>query len=225
MKLLSILIPTISERKGITNDLCRELLRQMGYDSNVVGRQIKSVDNGREAYLLGFINYKEFEIILCGDNKQMTIGRKRNILYENASGLYSWQIDDDDWVHENSIPLIMKEIEKRYDCVTFQEYCLMNGTEYKSNHSILYDDWAGDGSKELSDGFHFQRTPFYKDVILTKIAKSVQVPNMRFGEDHEWSKLLKPHLKNEGHLDTQIYRYIHESNPENHNERYGINIS
>jgi hypothetical protein len=191
----------------------------MGYDSHIVGRNLRATT---DRCIIGVIDFKDFEIILCGDDKVMTIGHKRNILYREASALYSWQIDDDDDIHDNAIPLILAEMEAKPDCITFQEYCRMNGTEYKSNHSIAYPDWDGDGSKMLHDGFHFHRTPFYKDVIKTKIAKEVHVPNIRYGEDHEWARMLKPILKTEAHIDEEIYRYIHDSKPEEFNSRYGL---
>ena len=87
-------------------------------------------------------------------------------------------------------------------------------------HSIEYDDWDGDGVKVFQDGFSFHRTPFMKDVIKTDIAKSVQVPDLRFGEDHQWSKLIKPLLKTEHHIPEQIYHYIYISN-QTFEERYG----
>lgn len=76
----------------------------------------------------------------------------------------------------------------------------MNGTTYKSNHSLQYNDWEGDGSKELKDGFHFHRTPFYKDVIKTEIAASVPFEKISFGEDHAWAKAIKSKLKTEIHI-------------------------
>lgn len=220
MRLLSILIPTVAQRPNGSLGLFWELLRQCGHDSNTVGRTARKVP---ERCNVGVTDVgKDFEIIFCGDDKQMTIGQKRNILYREASAQYSWQIDDDDWIHPNAINLIVAALESKPDCVTFEEKCLMNGKEYRSNHSLNYSDWFGNELLPDEDGFHFQRTPFYKDIIKTEIAKKIKIPHIRFGEDHEWSKLLKPHLRNEVHIDTQIYEYIHNSKPEDHAERYGF---
>jgi len=57
-------------------------------------------------------------------------------------------------------------------------------------------------------------------VIRTELAKKVPIPHIRFGEDHEWSKLLKPLIQSEIHINQPLYRYIHvSSNPQ---ERYGL---
>jgi len=223
MKLLSILIPTVAQRPNVSLGLFWELLRQCGHDSSQVGRAARKVP---ERCNVGVTDVgKDFEIIFCGDDKEMSIGQKRNILYREASAEYCWQIDDDDWIHPNAIELIVKYLQSKPDCVTFEEKCLINGKEYRSNHSLNYEDWNGDGSTILEDGFHFQRTPFYKDVIKNTIARNLKLEHIRYGEDHEWSRRLKPHLRNEVHLKTQIYEYIHNSKPEEHNDRYGINIS
>jgi len=147
--------------------------------------------------------------------KEETIGSKRERMYNYANGLYSWQIDSDDDISDNSIELILEAIKQNPDCITFEEHIDIDGKIQRSNHSLKYDDWAND-----TDGYDYVRTPFMKSVIKTEIAKSVPIPHIRFGEDHQWSQALKSHLHTEIHIDEQIYKYIHRSS--NHNERYGI---
>ena len=148
----------------------------------------------------------------------MTIGEKRELLYKEANGLYSIQLDDDDQLSRNAIELILEAIKSNpeVDCVTFEEYIEIDGVVQRSNHSLKYDDWA-----DRQDGYDYIRTPFMKDVIKTEIARSVPIPHIRFGEDHEWSKRLKPFLKTEIHINQQLYRYIYKSKP--NEDRYGLN--
>ena len=155
------------------------------------------------------------EIISLCDNKEMTIGEKRNELYAKANGLYSLQIDDDDTLKEGGIIKILDALQHNPDCVTYQERCIINGKHYRSNHSLKYYAW-----EDNVDGFDFVRTPYMKDVIRTEIARSIKVAHIRYGEDHLWSIEIYPHLRSEVHLDEEIYYYLHNSsNPE---ERYGI---
>lgn len=195
--LLSILIPTIVGREKEFNLLYAKLAYQYSGD--------------------------DVEIFFIRDNRELTIGEKREKLYHSASGLFSLQIDDDDDMASNAIELILQAIKENpdVDCITFEERCQMNGQLYCANHSLRYEDWEGDGSKLLSDGFHFRRTPFYKNVIKTSIAQSVPFEHIRFGEDHAWSRALKPHLKTEIHIPKQLYYYIHEHN-QTFEERYGF---
>lgn len=218
--LLSILIPTVVGREENCSTLIRQIIEQHeGVDSPLI--QFSSSSS-----LLGFIGrfeLGEIEILDLRDNKEMTIGEKRGKLYKGAKGKFSWQIDDDDTIADDAIQLILAAIKENpdVDCVTFQEHCLMYGKHFKSNHSLSYSGWYGDGSHLLSDGFHFHRAPFYKDVIKTSIAQSVPFKHIRFGEDHLWSIDLHSHLKTEVHIDKDLYFYIYDPK-DSHQERYGI---
>lgn len=190
---LSILIPTILERNEQRDRLVRYLVNQID--------------------LSGYSD--EIEIYQIADNKEKTIGEKREILYKHAEGLYSWQIDDDDEIAPDAIQLIMEGIYWDHDCITFRERCLINGEQYKSNFSLKYADWG-----DQQDGYDFVRTPFFKTPIKTDICRRIAIPHIRFGEDHAFARLIRPHLESEYHIDQELYYYIHNSTP--HNERYGI---
>lgn len=213
--LLSILIPTVVGRVEDFERLFSKISKYGTFKMYVRADLNPSI-----------ISYKFdddlLEIVKYFDDKKITIGEKRERLYKMSSGIYSWQIDDDDEIAPNAIELILKAIKSNpeVDCITFEEYVNIDGKEYKSNHSNEYADWEGDGNSLFPDGFHFHRTPFFKSVIKTEIAKSVSIPHIRFGEDHQWAQVLKPHIKSEIHIPEQLYRYIHISSP--HNERYGI---
>lgn len=191
MILLSILVPTILDRKKEFSVLRAKL----------------------HPLILGL----PIQFLYAIDDRDVTIGAKREWLYENAIGLYSWQIDDDDTIADDAIELILEAIKENPDAITFRENCNMNGLIFSSNHSLKYDDWGED-----TDGFNYVRTPFFKSVIKTEIARSVPIPHIRFGEDHAWARALKPHLKNEIHIDKELYFYQHSSKPEDFNSRYGI---
>lgn len=217
--LLSILIPSTPDRSEECNSLLKELERQCNNIADIGVYDGKVTENIFTHY---FHNGVDATVYI--DEKVLTIGEKRGILYGMANGAYSWQIDSDDSIAPNAIELILQAIKENpdVDCITFEENCQMNGKCYKSNHSLEYPDWYGDGSHLLHDGFHFHRTPFYKDVIKTEIAKSVPFRHIRYGEDHLWSIDLKPHLKTEVHIPKELYYYIHEPK-DTFEERYGIN--
>lgn len=210
--LLSIQIPYTEDRREEMNRLYKEFERQA------------------ELYKL---NSGEIEIYVDGRGREISIGQKRSDMYQQANGLYVVQWDSDDWISEDGLKKIVDAIVyeiaysgdvnyKLVDCITYEEYVHINGVNYSSRHSVEYSDWEGTGSEMLYDGFNFHRTPFMKDVIKTSIAKSVPVPDMRFGEDHEFSKLIKPLLKTEHHIPEEIYHYIYISN-QTFEERYGLN--
>lgn len=192
--LLSILIPTTIDRIKITRKLELEFKNQ-----------IKNLP---------------VEIVTKTDNKEMPIGKKRELLYLAANGEYSVQWDSDDWISPNGLIEILNGLKYKPDCVTYQEHCIMDKIICKSNHSLQYNSWEGSKQKILSDGFNFHRTPYFKSVIKTEIAKQIPIPHIRFGEDHQWSKLIKPELKKEVHISKYIYIYRHTSSP--YHTRYGF---
>lgn len=149
--------------------------------------------------------------------KEISIGEKRNDLYKLSTAKYTVQWDSDDGIHPQGLKLIIEALQANpdVDCCTYEEYIDIDGKIQRSNHSLKYSDWC-----DNFDGFDYCRTPFMKSVIKTEISKSVPIPHIRFGEDHQWAQALKGHLHTEIHIDEQIYRYIHRSS--NHNERYGI---
>ncbi len=209
--LLSILIPTVVGREN-------ELSKLLGLLSKYAPLDVKSnLKKNNFDYTGTKYDLEDVEIIVVKDNKQNTIGAKREYMYSLANGLYSQMTDDDDELAPNAIELILNAIKSNPEipCITFREKCMMNGVYKSSNHSIRYSQWM-----DNQDGFDYVRSPFYKDVIRTDIAKSVPFPHIRYNEDEQWSKALKPFLTDEIHIDEELYHYIY--NETNHNERYGL---
>lgn len=212
--LLSILIPTVVGREN-------ELSKLLGLLSKYAPLDVKSnLKKNNFDYTGTKYDLEDVEIIVVKDNKQNTIGAKREYMYSLANGLYSQMTDDDDELAPNAIELILNAIKSNPEipCITFREKCMMNGVYKSSNHSIRYSQWM-----DNQDGFDYVRSPFYKDVIRTDIAKSVPFPHIRYNEDEQWSKALKPFLTDEIHINEELYHYIY--NETNHNERYGLDRS
>ena len=193
--LLTILIPTVVGREA------------------EVDRLIGNID--LQFSILGVHN--EVEVIQLKDNKEITIGEKRERLYKMANGLFSWMIDDDDAIAPDAIQNILAVIidNPHIPCITFRENCMMNGEYKSSNHSIKYEKWS-----DNFDGYDYVRCPFYKDVIRTDIAQSVPFEYVRYNEDEKFSMAIKPLLTDEAHIDKEIYFYIYEPK-DTHEERYG----
>jgi hypothetical protein len=207
--ILSIMIPTVVGREGELGKLLKTLIDQI-YDEWENGRQVFTEDGVFKALRLG-----DIEIVSCKDDKTMSIGEKREMLYQKSNGRYAWQIDDDDSVAHDAIELILEAIKQEPDCITFLENCMMNGAYKRSRHSLDYDKW-----RDNYDGYDYTRSPFYKNVIKTEIAKKVPFRRIRWNEDEQFSYDLLPHLKTEVHIPKEIYFYQYTST--DHNERYGF---
>jgi len=187
---LSILIATIESRAALFAELYLKIDRQ---------------------------KTQEVEILSEIDNKQISIGRKRQILLERAKGDYVVFIDDDDDVSMDYIDQILQAIKTEPDCVGMLIDCDMQGVKRNAIASLKYKNWG-----ENKDGFKYVRSPYHKTPIKRWIALKAGFPDKRFGEDYEYSM----RLINSGLLKTEVmvkspiyfYRYKYE-NPKT---KYGI---
>lgn len=202
MKLLSIQIPTVVGREKQFNRLYNRLFDEI------------------EEYDLG----ADVEVIYCRDNKEMSIGVKRQLLLDKCDAVYFVQIDDDDDVRRRYVHDVVK-ILRMYtpDCIGYLEQCIINGQKKIACHSNRFLSWG-----ENIQGFDYVRTIFCKDVIKTEIARKIGFADMRFGEDYDFSKRLKESRLLEIEYFVNDVMYYYESNTLNqneHNERYGISLS
>ena len=102
---LSILIPTICGREDSLELLLEELYRQR--------------------IALEYPNIVQF--FIEKDAKEKSVGEKRNILIERASGEYVSHIDDDDRISNDYIKQLLAGIETSCDVITFNVSVSLNG--------------------------------------------------------------------------------------------------
>lgn len=182
--ILSILICTIESRKEKFNLLFDRLLKQK-----------------REC----IFNDDFCEILFECDNKQISVGAKRQMLINRAKGSYIVFIDDDDNISDNYISKIINEIVvNQPDSIGFKIECDIEGKKETAVVSNKYYDWCED-----KDGFKYCRTPYHKSPIKRWIAKQVGYEDLRYAEDHDYSKRLKESglIKKESFIDEVMYYY------------------
>lgn len=193
--ILSILIPSVTGRES-------QLKRLMSY-----------ID-----WQLSFIDGSPVQVITEVDNKEMTIGAKRNLLLSKAKGIYSWMIDDDDWLSDTAIQEILDAATDGADCIGFKELCIMDNKTIKtSDFSRKYARWNANAKKQT--GFDHLRSPFCKTPIKTEIAKKVAYQDVRYQEDEIYSNAILKHIRTETYIDSFIYIYRYKY--ELHNQKYG----
>ncbi len=166
---------------------------------------------------------QQVEIITASDNKEMSIGQKRQYLYKEATGKFSVQIDDDDSVCSDYLYLINNVIkDNEVDCIGYYELCTMDGNKFLSVISKEVKEWETYPNVPIGK-LKYRRTPFFKVPILTELCKQVGVNDMRFGEDHDFAKRIHPLLKKEFFIYKEMYFYSSNSlTKQAHNQRYGI---
>lgn len=211
--LLSIQIPTTVDRDKQYALLEEEIRNQCV----AMGEEPKSgfsTVNGPCGWFSDNIQFMYYR-----DNKELSIGEKRDRMYRASLAKYSVQWDSDDWICAGGVKLMMDALRQYApSCLGYRESVMINGEYFPSNISLRYDDWSEGGDL---DHFHYRRTPFFKTPILTSLCQEVGVDgSLRYAEDHDFARRIKPWLKTEHHIDKEIYFYHHTSSP--HAERYGL---
>ena len=84
----------------------------------------------------------EIEIIYFKDNKENTVGFKRNFLLEKSTSQYISFIDDDDDISNNYIKLIYNTLLNNPDCVSLNGIITFNENNPRQFiHSIKYNKY------------------------------------------------------------------------------------
>jgi hypothetical protein len=198
--LLTIAIPTVEERKNLFNELYNELKKQ----SESYGEQI--------------------EIIYLCDNKEISIGKKRQLLNEMSNGKYTVQWDDDDWIHKNGVEMIMEGIKSDCDVISYNIYSNVPEGDvihsYNQYYSIKFDNYPQINHTTKSAFF----TPSQKQVIKTEIVNKVKFYDIRYQEDVYFRDNIKSYLKTEYYIDEFLYLYLNKSREDysDFHKRFGI---
>lgn len=178
MKKLSILIVTLKSRENLFLNLKRILKNQLT---------------------------PEVEVLVSCDEKESSIGAKRNSLLHSATGEYICYIDDDDIVSPFYVSKILKAIEEKPDCVGIKGVItLKNIGPRLFEHSLQNTSWFE------KDNIYY-RCPNHLNPIKRDIALSVGFPNISDQEDRAYSFNLQGKLKTETLIDEPIYYYYPSS--------------
>lgn len=146
----------------------------------------------------GFEN--DVEVIALSDSKTLSVGKKRNVLKDLASGEYICFIDDDDSIADNYIESILDAIKSTPDVVTFKGNYYENGVK-KANFYIS----TLKGNLNAED--YFYRLPNHLCPVKNEIAKKCDFTDKNFGEDSDYSKEINRYICNEFHINSYLYNY------------------
>lgn len=183
---LSILICTLPER--------RTMLRELMY---FLQSQIADLPEEKQ----------EFVEVLYSQEVSITTGAKRNKLLEASKGEFIVYIDDDDWVSDVYVELILEKIEqnKELDCIGIQGIITTDGEDARQWYiSKDYKRWYDD------EGVYF-RTPNHISPVRREIALAVGFPDKSFGEDSDYSMGILPYLEKEVKIHKNLYHYRYNS--------------
>lgn len=182
--ILSVLIPSLKERNELLNILYETLKKQI----------IECEQN--------------VEIIVLIDNREISIGAKRNHLMEMAKGEYVCYFDDDDMPSANYINFILKALKSKPDVVCFNGDITMQGSNPM--------EWRlGLGLSRVTNYYmgrpeSFDAPPNHIAVMKKELVKNYKFLEINFGEDCDWAdRIAKDNiLKTEVKINEKIYHYV-----------------
>lgn len=177
---LTILIPTLPQRKHLFDRLHTEVVRQMN-----------------EGFFTGVV-------LKWNDATDICIGTKRNHMMAKVNTEYMAFFDDDDMPGPNYIKHLMEGVNKGVDCCSLTGIITTDGANpRKFIHSIQYADIFE------QDGIYY-RPIMHINCLKIEHARLVQFPEWRFSEDSKWAMDLmsKGVLKTEHVISEVIYNYL-----------------
>ena len=148
------------------------------------------------------------EICIAFDNRETSIGMKRQQLLTQANGRYLSFIDDDDHITDAYIEDLKACFHGGYSVMRLRGQI----NEYTFTHSI--DVKLSDPMATRDVPAVFQRPPNHLNPILSDVAKMIPFKNATHGEDLDWTiTLLKSNfLETEYQSDLSRIHYIYDLN-------------
>ena len=177
---MSFLIPTIPGREGALQRLVASIHEKM----KRIAPDIR------------------YDITIGFDNREMSIGLKRNQLLQGAKGKYMAFIDDDDEITDAYVEDLRETIRGDFPVMRLRGQI----AEYTFTHSV---ENPIDGM--MARGDVFLRPPNHLNPMLTDVAKLIPFRDATRGEDLDWTIRLSRSgsLKHEYTSDPNRLHYIY----------------
>lgn len=188
---LSILVTTLSSRAPLLGELLGKLRRQL---------------------------MPNVEVVVFEDNKEFSVGWKRNKLIDEARGEFICFVDDDDDIADDYVLQIMTAIEKHpnIDCIGFRGLLSIAG---RGSHQVHY---SLENQGQVESGGTYYRLPGHLTPLRKAAIARCRFPDQSFGEDADFSaQLMRTKcLKSEAFVDKVLYHYqFNASTSETHGNK------
>jgi hypothetical protein len=141
------------------------------------------------------------EIMILTDNKKMMLGHKRNTMVNIAQGKYVVFVDDDDRIAPDYIAELLKATASDADSIVFQAEVSLNGEPPRICH------YSKDVKRDYNHKDGYYRIPNHICCVKREVSLKSSFPNVLYGEDAGYGKVLLPFLKTEHKIDKVLYYY------------------
>lgn len=188
--MLSILIPSITERADILKRLRMELRNQINHVTHThpsLGKVETWVNSS-----LSFLN------------GGASIGVKRQNLLNYANGKYVCFLDDDESIAPNYVETLLRLCNQDSDVCTFRALAKLQNSWGLIDMRLSYKV-----NDQFTPDHDVRRPPWHICPVRTEFAKLYQFKDINNAEDFEWFEHVLAHCTTEAHTDKIIFQYNH----------------
>jgi hypothetical protein len=177
--ILSLLTPTIPGRETQLKALGEKLAAQIGD--------------------------KPVEWLAFCDNRQRSIGAKRQSLWDIARGTYAAMIDDDDDVSDDYVARLLEATKTGADVITFRQQAIYNGLESEVHFGINNQDGP------FNPGGITLRAPWHVCAWKRERVQGCLFLEANYSEDIAWCLQARRRARTAHHIDAVLHTYRHDA--------------
>lgn len=161
-------------------------------------------------YLLKMVGNRPVEVLALFDNKQRTLGAKRNALMSIARGRFITHCDDDDSFIEPYIGQVLQHIatNPESDVICYKQSATLNGEPtFIVDTDMSYP--LEEAQKHNGTWIGIRRKPWTWCTWRRELVKGVPFPDCTNAEDYKWLQQVWPKVKFQTKIDhiLHVYRY------------------
>lgn len=151
------------------------------------------------------IGNSPIEHLVLFDNRQRTIGAKRQALVDIARGKYIAFCDDDDDISPDYVLKLLAAAESNADVITFRQRAIYNGLESEVHFGINNQD-----GPFTPNGITL-RAPWHVCAWRRDVVRGCQFGLSNYGEDLEWCLQARKRIRTAYHIDSVLHTYRHDA--------------
>lgn len=150
------------------------------------------------------------EHLVLFDNRNMSIGQKRQLLVNAARGQFIAFCDDDDDVATDYVPILIRTIQQNndIDVITFEQEAVYNGKAFTVKFQLNATD-----QNLILDGPDNQlliRGPWHVCAWKKERIAHCQFLHCNYGEDAAWVEQARRHVFKSHHIPSVLHYYRHD---------------
>ena len=200
----SIIMPIYNTENYLEQSIVSVLNQSYG-DYELVCVDDGSADNSAQI-LSAFADKKEIKIIKHDCNKGLFCARKTGV--QNATGDYILFLDSDDWLEQDALKILAKELSNSsFDYIEFTYYKVFANGEKKSWHFSKEDKTKEIVDVLLSKANHTLWNKCYNACVIKPIYDSLPDFYAVFSEDYYQLAIIECHIKTRKSIAVPLYNY------------------